>query len=64
MAGTFVVRRSKDNQYYFYYRGGNNEIMVTSETYTRKQSAFDSIESIKRDAASATVLDMTDKDPM
>lgn len=61
MTGNFVIRKSTDNQYYFYYRASNSEIVATSETYTRKQSALDSIALIKREAASASTIDMTDK---
>ena len=61
MAGNFVVRKSSDNQYYFYYRADNSEIVVTSETYAKKQSAKDAIEVIRRNAASAGYLDMTEE---
>ncbi|WP_075394096.1 YegP family protein [Mycobacteroides abscessus] len=62
MPGTFVIRRSSDRQYYWYYRASNSEILVTSETYTRKQSALDGIASLKRDVAGATTVDLSDSD--
>ncbi|WP_109750981.1 YegP family protein [Mycolicibacterium fortuitum] len=60
----FVIRRSKDNQFYFYFRANNNEIVATSEMYKQKQSAIDGIESIKREAASAVTVDMTNEPPL
>lgn len=57
----FVIRKSSDNQYYFYLRANNSQIVVTSETYTRKQSALDGIAVVKREAPSASILDMTEE---
>jgi uncharacterized protein YegP (UPF0339 family) len=35
----FVIYRATDGQYYFVIKGGNSEVLMTSETYTRKESA-------------------------
>lgn len=55
----FRIYRSTDGQYYFTATGGNNEVIVTSETYTRKASAQHAIVVLKGNAASATVIDLT-----
>lgn len=60
----FVIRRSKDNQFYFYFRANNNKIVATSETYKEKQSALDGIEAIKREASSASNVDLTKESPL
>lgn len=33
------ITRAKDNQYYFILLAGNGEVVVASETYTRKLDA-------------------------
>lgn len=57
----FAVYRSKDDQFYFIFRAANGEILVTSETYTTKQSALNGIASLQRDVAAADIVDMTDR---
>lgn len=54
----FVIKKSSNDQYYFYLQVNSN-IVVTSETYTTKQSCKDSIESVKKNAADATIEDTT-----
>jgi uncharacterized protein YegP (UPF0339 family) len=53
----FSIWRSNDSQLYFELKGDNNETVAVSETYQRKESALETIESIKRSAASAEVRD-------
>lgn len=59
MPSRFVVDKSSDGQYYWYYRAANEQILVTSETYTRKQSALDAIASLKENAAAAGIVDIS-----
>ena len=55
----FKIYKSRDSQYYFTIAGGNNEVLATSETYTRKASAQSAIDVIKGNATYATVIDLT-----
>jgi uncharacterized protein YegP (UPF0339 family) len=55
----FVIDRSKEGQYYFVLRADNGEKLVTSETYTSKQSAQNGIRAVKEVAPSAPIIDMT-----
>lgn len=55
----FVIKKSTDSQYYFTIVAGNGQKLCTSETYTTKQSAKDTITSIKTNASNATVEDNT-----
>jgi len=57
----FVIRRNKAGEFYWQLVGGNGEVMAISEGMTRKQSCMDSIDSIKRRAADADVVDMSDE---
>jgi uncharacterized protein YegP (UPF0339 family) len=56
-SGYFIYKAS-NGQYYFYLRAVNGQILVTSETYTTKESAKTAIASVKANAA-AGVYDMT-----
>jgi uncharacterized protein len=57
----FVVRRNKGGEFFWQLVGSNGEVMAVSEGMSRKQSCLDSIDSIKRNAASADVVDKTDE---
>jgi uncharacterized protein YegP (UPF0339 family) len=56
----FVVKKTSNEQFRFNLVASNGQIVATSETYTRKQSALDTIESIKNNAAAASIDDETD----
>lgn len=53
----FVVRKNKAGEFFWQLVGGNGEVMAMSEGMTRKQSCLDSIESVKRSAGGAEVVD-------
>lgn len=59
MAKDFEIRRSSDEQFYFVLQAENNEIIAKSEMYTRKESAINGIEAVKRVAADAPINDTT-----
>ncbi len=50
MSGTFEIKTTKNGQFMFNLRAGNNEVILTSETYTTKQSAKTGIASVKTNA--------------
>ncbi len=53
----FILFQGRDRQYYFSLVATNGEIIATSEGYTTKQSAKNGIESVKRYAPVASVID-------
>ena len=55
----FVVKKTSNDQYRFNLIASNGQVVATSETYVRKQSALDTIDSIRRNAAEAKVEDQT-----
>ncbi|MGZ8748650.1 MAG: YegP family protein [Mycobacterium sp.] len=57
----FVVRKNKGGEFYWQLVGGNGEVMANSEGMTSKQSVIDSIDSIKRNAGGAEVVDKSDE---
>ena len=55
----FVVKKTSNNQYRFNLVASNGQTVATSETYTRKASALETIDSIKGRASGATIEDET-----
>lgn len=50
MAGTFELRKSSDNQFFFSLRSDGGKTLLTSESYPRKTTAQDGIQSVKTNA--------------
>jgi len=59
MAGKFEIKSTKNGQFHFVLKAGNGEIIAQSETYTTKDAAKNGIESVRRNAADAEVVDLT-----
>jgi uncharacterized protein YegP (UPF0339 family) len=55
----FVVKRGSNGQFRFTLVASNGQVVATSESYQRKTSALDTIASIQKNAAAATVEDQT-----
>jgi uncharacterized protein YegP (UPF0339 family) len=55
----FLVKKTSNGQFRFNIVATNGQVVATSETYARKQSALDTIESIRGKAAAATVDDQS-----
>ena len=51
--------QGRNNQYYFNLRSTNNQIVLQSEGYVSKQGALNGITSVKINAPSATLVDLT-----
>ncbi|HEV2536020.1 MAG TPA: YegP family protein [Streptosporangiaceae bacterium] len=59
MAGKFVLKKGSGGKYHFNLVASNGQVIATSETYERKQSALNGIESVKNNAPGAEVDDQT-----
>lgn len=59
MAGKFVITKDKKGEFRFVLKAGNGEIIAMSEGYAAKASAVNGIESVRKNAASATVDDQS-----
>jgi uncharacterized protein YegP (UPF0339 family) len=55
----FIVKKTSNDQFRFNLVASNGQTVATSETYSRKQSAIDTIESIRKNVGGATVDDQT-----
>lgn len=59
MAGKFEIKSTSNGQFRFNLKAGNGEIIATSEAYTTKDAAKNGIESVRRNAVDAEVVDLT-----
>lgn len=59
MAGKFELVEDQAGQYRFRLLAGNGEIIAVSEAYVTKRGAKNGIESVKANAGTATVSDLT-----
>jgi len=55
----FEIFKGINGQFYFRIKASNGQVIAQSEGYTQKQSAKDTIDTIKRNAATAIVTDLT-----
>ncbi len=59
MAGKFELYTDSAGKYRFRLKAGNGEIIAVGEAYESKASALNGIESIKKNAPDAAVVDQT-----
>ena len=55
----FVVSKTSNGQFRFNLVASNGQTVATSESYKQKKSAMDTIASIQKNAADATIDDQT-----
>ena len=56
----FEIKKSSAGQFRFNLGARNEQVVATSESYARKQSALDTIASIKKNVSNADVNDLSD----
>jgi len=61
MAGKFVLKKGSSGKYHFNLVAFNGQVIATSETYERKASALNGIESVKKNAPDAEIDDQTEE---
>ncbi len=59
MAAKLELKKTSAGGYRFNLKAGNGEIITTSESYTTKAGALNGIESVKKNAAGASIDDQT-----
>lgn len=57
----FHIKRSKDKQFYFVLIARNGQVVLTSETYTRKAACRKSITSLVKQIWKSIIVDETVK---
>lgn len=63
MAGKFEISKDKAGKYRFHLRAANGEIIAVSQPYGTRASCEKGIESVKTNAPSAKVEDLTERQP-
>lgn len=53
----FVVKTSKSGRNYFVMKARNGEVVATSELYESRQACLKGIESIKKNAGKAKIIE-------
>ena len=60
MAAKFECYTDKSGKYRFRLKAANGEVIATSEAYNSKESCLNGIESVKKNAPVAEVVDTKD----
>jgi len=63
MPAKFTVYKDKAGKFRFNLKAGNGEIIAVGESYPDKKSCLKGIESIKKNAATAQIVDSTIEAP-
>lgn len=58
MSGKFELYTDKSGQYRFRLKAANGEIIAASEAYKAKASALNGIESVRKNAAEAPIVEI------
>lgn len=58
MAGKFELYTDASGKYRFRLKAGNGEVIAVSEAYATKASALNGIESVKKNAPDASVVEV------
>lgn len=58
MAGTFELWVDKGGDYRFNLKAGNGQVIATSQGYASKANALNGIESIKKNAPDAAIVEV------
>jgi len=57
MSGKFEIRKRKDGEFYFELKGRSGNLIATSNSYKQKASALKGIESVRKNAPEAKIMD-------
>jgi uncharacterized protein YegP (UPF0339 family) len=60
MAGKFEIYQDAKGEYRFRLKAGNGQIIATGQGYTSKRSCLNGIESVKKNAPRAEVIEVPD----
>jgi uncharacterized protein YegP (UPF0339 family) len=60
MAGKFEIYTDKSGKFRFRLKAGNGEIIAVGEAYESKAAAKNGVESVKKNAGDAAVVDLSE----
>lgn len=58
MAAKFEVYKDASGNFRFRLKAGNGEVIATGEAYTSKAGCMNGVESVKRNAATAEIVEI------
>ena len=58
MAAKFEIKKDKSGQYRFNLKAANGEVIASSEAYTTKAAARNGVESVKKNAPIAEIVEL------
>lgn len=61
MAGKFEVYKDAKGEFRFRLKAGNGEVIAVGEGYTSKAGCLNGIESIRKNAPEAKMVDLTEE---
>jgi len=59
-AGTFEIYKDKSGKFRFRLKAGNGEIIAVGEAYESMAAVENGVQSVQKNAAAATVVDLTE----
>lgn len=59
--GKFIICRDKSGAYKFVLKAGNGEVVATSQSYKTKEGCKNGISSVRRNAASSPIVDLSER---
>jgi uncharacterized protein YegP (UPF0339 family) len=59
MPAKFEIYKDKKGGFSFRLKAANNQVIAVGESYTKKASCLNGIESIKKNAPKAEIVDLT-----
>jgi len=59
MAGKFMLKKGSTGKFHFNLVATNGQVIATSESYESKAAALKGIESVRKNAAEAELVDQT-----
>jgi uncharacterized protein YegP (UPF0339 family) len=62
IGGKFELYKDKQDKYRFRLKAGNGEIIAVGGAYESKAAALGGIDSVRRNAAEAALIDQTEAD--
>lgn len=62
MAGKFEVYQDKGGKYRFRLKASNGQVIATGQGYASKDTCLKGIESIKKNAAEALIVEVSDQE--
>ncbi|MGH9831441.1 MAG: YegP family protein [Blastocatellia bacterium] len=58
MSAKFEIKKAADSSFYFHLKAANGEIILASQMYTSPAKMEEGLESVKKNAQNAAIVDL------